>query len=164
MGGENAAGWLLALEQSGTGQAIRQSVWLYPAANVAHVVGLAVFAGALAVMDLRLLGAFAATRPADVILPARRAAIVALLIQIGSGACLFVAEASHIAQNPVFLAKMALVSCGLLLALAVHRSLSLYLLDAVAHEPIPLGFKAVASISLALWPVVAGLGRFIAYI
>jgi hypothetical protein len=159
MAGENAAGWLLALEQSGAGQAIRESVWLYPAANVTHVVGLAVFAGALVVMDLRLLGAFAAIRPADVILPARRAAI-----QLGSGACLFVAEASHIAQNPVFLAKMALVSSGLLLALAVHRSLSRYLLDAVAQEPIPLGFRAAASISLVLWLVVAGLGRFIAYV
>jgi hypothetical protein len=164
MAADGATGILEAIELSGVGQAIRQSIWFYPAANVTHVVGLALFAGALFVMDLRLLGAFAATRPADVIIPARRAAIVAMLIQLGSGVCLFIAEASHIAQNPVFLTKMALVACGLLLALAHHRPLARYLPDAVAHEPIPIRFRFAAAISIALWLTVAGLGRFIAYV
>jgi hypothetical protein len=164
MAADGAAGILVAIEQSGVGQSIRQSVWFYPAANILHVVGLAIFAGCIAMMDMRLLGAFAATRPADVILPARRAAIVALLLMLASGACLFIAEASHIAQNKVFLAKMALVGAGLFVALARHRSLSIYVADAVPHEPIPIGFKTVAAFSLALWLTVAALGRFIAYV
>ena len=45
----------VALEQSGFAAAIRQSLWLYPAANVGHIVSLTFFAGAVAVMDVRLL-------------------------------------------------------------------------------------------------------------
>jgi hypothetical protein len=50
----------VALEQSGLASGIRQSLWLYPAANVGHIVFLFCFAGAIAVMDLRMVGAFAA--------------------------------------------------------------------------------------------------------
>src|SRR5438093_1001944 len=46
----------VALEQSGFDAAIRQSPWLYPAANVGHIISLTLFAGAVAVMDVRLLG------------------------------------------------------------------------------------------------------------
>src|SRR5436853_175834 len=53
----------VALEQSGFAAAIRQSSWLYPFANIGHIVALVVFAGAVAVMELRLLGALDAMAP-----------------------------------------------------------------------------------------------------
>ena len=43
---DSAPAIFVALEGSAFGQAIRQSHWLYMAANVGHVVSLAVFAGA----------------------------------------------------------------------------------------------------------------------
>jgi len=39
---------LVALEQSALGMAIRQSVWIYPAANTAHILGLTVLAASVA--------------------------------------------------------------------------------------------------------------------
>ena len=61
-------------------QAIRQSTWIYMAANVGHIVSLMVFAGAVAVMDLRMAGAFAATCARLVCCSrARRVAILAFL-------------------------------------------------------------------------------------
>jgi hypothetical protein len=164
MAAEGASAWLVAIEESGIGQVIRQSTWAYPAANVIHVLGLAFFAAAVVVMDLRLLGAFAATRPADVIGQARRFAVAGLAIMLLSGSCLFIAEASHIAQNYVFLTKMAIVAVGISLALLVHRPLSRYLLRAAPLEPAPAGLRITAAVSLALWLMVAGLGRFIAYV
>ena len=68
----------VALEQSGFGAAIRQSTWLFPAANVGHVLALALFAGALAVMDVRLLGGLAATAPARLLARARNFALASL--------------------------------------------------------------------------------------
>ena len=76
---------LIALEQSGLATAIRQSTWAYPAANVGHILALTVFAGAVTVMDARLLGAFAAAPPASVVRPARRAAMLGLLLMAGHG-------------------------------------------------------------------------------
>jgi hypothetical protein len=67
---------LIDLEASGLGLAIRQSVWAYPAANVAHVVGVVLFGGAIAVMDLTLLGVVSSSDRVRIIVGARRWAIV----------------------------------------------------------------------------------------
>ena len=67
---EAAPAIFVALEGSSFATAIRQSLWLYPAANVGHIVSLFVFAGAVTVMDVRLLGSFAATAPARPATPA----------------------------------------------------------------------------------------------
>ena len=45
-----------ALEASALGQAMRQWLWLYPAVETAHIVGIALLFGSIAVLDLRLLG------------------------------------------------------------------------------------------------------------
>src|SRR5215510_10851554 len=112
---------LTALEQSGLAAAIRQSVWAYPAANVGHIVALTLFAGAVAIMDGRLLGAFAAAPPASIIRPARRAAMIGLLLMALTGSMLFTAEASHVAMNRVFQIKAGLIGLGILNALLVSR-------------------------------------------
>ena len=44
----------VALEQSGFAAAVRQSTWLYPAANIGHIVALVLFA-ASGYMIYRLL-------------------------------------------------------------------------------------------------------------
>lgn len=154
---------LVALEQSALGMAIRQSVWIYPAANVAHILGLTVLAASVAVMDLRLLGAFRETVPAAVIVPARRMAMLALAVMVLTGLVLFTAEASHVALNPVFQVKMALIAVAVLNALIVQRTLPTVLMKTPAETPLPLSFRMAAVVSLALWFCVAAAGRLIAY-
>ena len=155
---------LVALEGSALGAAIRQSVWLYPAANVTHIVGLALFAGAVAVMDLRILGAFAATTPASVVRPARYAAVSALALMALSGSVLFTAEASHISLNPVFQAKAALVALGIANALLVAPALARALADTPAFVPLPSRVRMAALASISIWLLVAASGRLIAYL
>jgi uncharacterized membrane protein YgdD (TMEM256/DUF423 family) len=159
-----APGLLVALEGSAFGDTIRQSLWLYPAANVLHVVGLALFAGAVAVMDLRILGAFAATTPASVIRPARRAAVAALALMALSGSVLFTAEASHISLNPVFQAKATLVALGIANALLIAPALARALADTPAFVPLPSSVRMAAFASIAIWLLVAASGRLIAYL
>ena len=107
----------VALEQSGFAAAIRQSPWLYPAANVGHIVSLVFFVGAVAVMDVRLLGGLAMTAPGPLLSRARGFAVAALVGMAVTGFVLFSAEASHLAVNPVFQLKAALVGVGLVNAL-----------------------------------------------
>ena len=104
----------VALEQSGFAAAIRQSPWLYPAANVGHIVSLTLFAGAVAVMDVRLLGGLAATAPARLLARARAFAVIALLGMAITGCVLFSAEASHLALNPAFQLKVMVAAAGLI--------------------------------------------------
>jgi hypothetical protein len=161
---EAAPAFLVALEASAVGHAIRQSVWIYPTANVLHVVALALFAGAVAILDLRLLGAFAGTRPADVIYPARRVAVAALLLLAATGFVLFAAEASHVAMNPVFQAKGLLIAAGMLNALIVARLPAGDIERLDAESTMPSRLRAAAIVSLAIWLAVAAAGRLIAYV
>jgi hypothetical protein len=159
----SAPGVLQALEASAVGDAIRQSTWIYPTANVAHILALAVFAGAVAVMDVRLLGGLKAIPAADVVRPARRAAIAAFVVLLLSGAVLFTAEASHVALNPVFQAKLALIAAGLFNAVVV-AGLPLDRLAALPPgAPLPARFRFAAALSIGLWLAVAAAGRLIAY-
>ena len=155
----DAPQFLLALEQSSFAAAIRQSTWAYPAANVGHIVALTVFAASVAIMDLRLLGAFAASPPAVVVRPARRAAMLGLLAMAGTGFMLFAAEASHVAFNPVFQIKAALIALGIANALLVAPALD----GTPAFTVLPPRVRLAAALSLGIWLLVAACGRLIAY-
>jgi hypothetical protein len=155
--------FLIALEQSGLGAAIRQSAWAYPTANVGHILGLTLFAASVAIMDARLLGAFAAAPPASIVRPARRMAMVAFLVMAATGSTLFIAEASHVAMNPVFQMKATLIALGLLNALLVAKALDEALDSTPPLAPLPARVRAAGAISVAIWLSVAACGRLIAY-
>ncbi len=155
---------LQAIESSGLGLAIRQSVWIYPAANVGHVVAIVGFAGAVAVMDLVLLGAIRPERRAVVIGAARRCSGLLLLLVFATGAVLFIAEASHVALNLVFQIKVALIALGLVNALTLGRRGTAAALGVADAAPLPPIARVAAAASLAIWLAVAGLGRLIAYV
>jgi hypothetical protein len=155
--------FLIALEQSALGAAIRQSVWAYPTANVGHIVALTLFAGSVAIMDARLIGAFAATPPAAIVRPARRMAMIGLLLMALTGSMLFTAEASHVALNPVFQIKAALIALGVVNALVVARVLDRALAETPAFTPLPGRVRLAGLASLVIWIAVAACGRLIAY-
>jgi hypothetical protein len=153
----------VALEQSGFAATIRQSRWLYPVANVGHILSLVAFASAVAVMDLRLLGAFAATAPGRVLSRARRAAIAAFCGLAVTGFMLFSAEASHLVLNPVLRLKVALVAAGLLNVL-IYEFVARRAVEALPPgTPLPRSAGAAAAFSLFIWIAVAACGRSIAY-
>ena len=158
-----APDFLVALEASQVGALIRQSTWIYPTANVGHVMAIVIFAGAIAVMDLRLMGAFAGSDPARVVRGARRAAILALIAVLASGAVLFTAEASHVALNGIFQLKMGLIAFGLLHALFVGNRAVSQLDELGPDAPMPGLARFAGALSMLTWLGVVGLGRYIAY-
>ena len=154
----------LALQQSAFAAAIRQSTWLYPLANVGHIVALVCFAGALAVMDLRLVGAMSATAPAAVIGRARGVAIAALAAQALTGFMLFAAEAGHVVLNRVFQVKMALIAAGLI-NIAIYEFGAKRAVQALPPgAAMPQRARVAGFVSMAIWIAVAACGRLIAYV
>jgi hypothetical protein len=153
----------VALEASSLGAAIRQSTWAYMTANVGHIVALVVFAGAIAVMDLRMAGAFAATSPGYVLRTARRVVIIAFIGLALTGATLFTAEASHVVINPVFQIKAALIGLGLLNVALFEIFTAPKVRDLPPLKPLPAAARRAGIISLVIWIAVAACGRTIAY-
>jgi hypothetical protein len=160
---DSAPGIFVALEGSGIGQAIRQSPWIYMVANVGHIVSLVVFAGAVAVLDLRLAGAFAATSPGYVLSRARRVVILAFLGLVFTGAILFTAEASHVIMNAVFQLKLALIALGLLNVTLFEFFIAPQVRHLPPLAPLPSAARRAGIISIGVWIAVAICGRSIAY-
>jgi heme A synthase len=150
---------LAAIEASPVAQTMRRSVWLYPIANVLHVLGVMTFFTAVAAMDVKALRGSSAADVCAFILRIRPLAITLLVVQGITGIMLFLPEASHIAHNVAFQAKVATILLALLNVLA---------LEAALGRPSPVAapsasVRLAAVTSLALWLAVAALGRLIAY-
>jgi hypothetical protein len=160
---ENTGGILGALEHSWLGMAARESVWLYPAANVGHILALTVFAAAVAMMDARLLGAFRDVAPGVFLRGVRWVAGSALLAMLLTGGVLFTAEATHVAANPVFQIKLALIGLALLNAALFELTVSGRVRETPARMELPILARISAVLSLGLWFSVAAAGRLIAY-
>ena len=154
--------WALAPEKSGLGRTPRESIWLYPGVNLAHVLAMAMLLGAIWVFDLRVLGL---GRGIDVRRLTRLALPVAgggLAVAAPSGLLLFVSEASAYIVNPVFLAKLAFIAAGLINAASAHFGPYRRIEHWTVAAP-PLAARISAMVSLALWFAAASAGRLIAY-
>ena len=147
----------LTLQESGYGSFVRNSVFLYPAANVLHVLGVMSFFGLVATMDLALLGAAGERSAKQVITRLRPFAVALLLLIAATGSVLFVAEAVAIAANPVFQLKIILL--GLALANVIVNEWALRTRGDGASL-----VRLSAGASLLAWLGVAALGRLIAYV
>ena len=153
----------VAIEQSAYAAAIRQSLWLYPLANVGHIISLFCFAGAIAVMDLRMAGALAATSPGYVLRIGRRAVTAAFIGLAITGSMLFAAEAIHVVVNPVFLVKLGMIALGILNIAYFEIFIAPKVKKIKPLKPLPSQARTAGILSLAIWLAVATCGRSIAY-
>lgn len=151
-------GILAAVEASAFGATMRRSVWLFPVANVLHVLGAMVFFALVAAMDVVVLRRTVA-RARVVISRLRPIAFAGLLVQIVTGIMLFAPEASHIGVNPAFQLKLV----AIVLALVNVAVLEMILRSAAADRATPNLARSAAAASLLFWLSVAALGRLIAY-
>jgi hypothetical protein len=149
---------MLALEHSGLGQAARSTGWLYPLANLTHVLGAALLVGAIVTFDLQVLRRL--HEGAVVSCAAIPVAVAGFLLQALSGVVLLSAEASALVRNPAFQFKMAMLVLGLANVAVFH-----WRFGGALRRRAPLeGAHALAALSLATWVLVLLAGRSIAYL
>ncbi|NWG88208.1 MAG: hypothetical protein HXY26_12010, partial [Hydrogenophilaceae bacterium] len=97
------------LESTAFAAAMRQWLWLYPIVEIAHIAGIALAVGSIAMFDLRVLG-LSRTLPvralARHLLPWTWAGFA---IVAATGAMMFTAHATEFWSNPAFAVKLALI-------------------------------------------------------
>jgi hypothetical protein len=155
--------WAVWLETSRIAVAMRQWLWLYPAVEIAHIVGFVVLVGAAIMFDLRLLGlsrALPVSAMADHLL---RWARWALLLVVPSGTLMFVAHATEMAANPAFRVKLLLVAAAFLNAGLFHRWPFRAVDDWDTEIPAPPAARVAGALSVTLWLGVIACGRLLAY-
>jgi len=137
-------------------EAIRRSVWAYPALEILHIAAFATLVGSLLVMELRVFGVQPTISLTALGRLAARAALTGFGFAVLSGSLLFVSAAAEIAANPAFQVKLVLILMAGTNALVFHARDSLRRHDVVARYQ--------AGLSLTLWFGVIAAGRLIAYV
>jgi len=149
-----------ALEASAIGEAIRNSLWLFPIVEAFHLLGLAVIGGAILVVDFRLLGLGLRTQPVSKLARDVQPWVVgSLVLMILSGFPLFLSEAIKCYYSFAFWTKMT----ALVLAVAFTFTIRRHVATAPDGRFSPASYKAVAMTSIALWSTVGWGGRWIGF-
>ncbi len=156
-----AFGWFETydrLEQTAIGNAIRESLWLFPAIEAVHLLGLAVLGGSVLVVDLRLLGAgLTRLSNAAVLANARPWFLGSLALMLATGVPLFLSEAVKCCFNDSFEVKIATLVLAVVFTFAVRNRVA-----ARGDAPAWLA-KIAGGLSLAAWFTVAAAGRWIGF-
>ena len=153
------------LEQTSVGTTIRQSLWLFPAIETIHLLGMAALVGTVTVLDLRLLGWAARQRPISHV-AARTIpwAWAGLAVQVVTGGLLFSSEAVKIHDNPAFRLKMLLLLLAGVQALIFQTSMSRRLAQWDERAALPPAAKIMGLTSFLLWVGIVTAGRFIGFV
>ena len=147
------------------GASIRESLWLFPAIETLHLLGMALLFATVAAYDLRLLGlALRGQRVSKVASKLLPWTWLGFAVQVITGTLLFSSEALKIYTNPAFRLKILLILLAGAQALAFHRlayrNVSAWDVDA----PTPISAKLAGALSLLLWTSVVAAGRFIGFV
>ncbi len=153
------------LDHSSVGTAIRQSLWLFPAIETLHLLGMAVLVGSIGVLDLRLIGWLGRQQPvsrmAGRLIPW---AWIGFVVQVVTGALLFSSEAVKIYGNPAFRLKMILLLLAGLQALIFQVVVLPRGASWDDKGPLPRLAKTMGLISILLWIGIVAAGRFIGFV
>ena len=147
-------------ENTAIGEAIRNSLWLFPVIEAFHLVALALIGGAVLLVNMRLLGLVLGRRAvSELARDAHPWFIGGLLVMFASGVPLFLSESIKCYYSVAFWVKMSALFVVLVFTFTVHRRVTL----ADAGVVGPVTGKLVAVVSLVLWAAVGWGGRWIGF-
>lgn len=154
----STSGWLTA---AAVGVLVSDSIWLWPASETLHFIGLGLLFGIVSMTNLRMLGLMKSASFASLhrLLPW---AVLGLFLNLVTGMLFVIGTPDQYMTNISFLWKMGL------LILAAANLLYMTAFDGPwsvgAGDNAPLRVKALALSSIALWVGVMYFGRMLPFI
>ena len=153
--------WLYELSLSKT---IRESSWIFPAAQCIHIYSLVGLIGLVSAFDFRLMGFSMDNRTerrpisefANFVL---RWIWIPLAINLFTGGLMFASHAVEYRNNSAFLTKMLL----LLVGIGYHLSILFKTSRSSKEREMTLGLRLLTGSSILLWAGVITASRWIAY-
>ena len=134
------------------------SVYIGPALNIVHLMGMVVFLGAILIVDLRLLGTgLKRHSTASVARDAQPWLVGGLVVLVLTGIPATMATATEQYTSSIFWAKMYLLALGLVFLFTIRRVVTF----AEEGRVPPALKKAVGVVSIVIWLGVAALARLI---
>ena len=143
--------------------AMRESLYAFPVLLTLHLISLAMFAGLVVMMDLRLLGvAYRGTPFSEVqgrLFPWQ---MVGMVVTSIAGLLLFYVQPMRYFGKVLYWIKIALIVLAGVNALLFHFTTYRSIAKWDTAGP-PLGAKVAGVLSLAMWAGIVSFGRLTAY-
>ena len=146
---------LVWIENTSLALWVGTSLWAYPVLLSAHITGLAVIVGIIAMRDFHLLGFINGVTEAN-FLELKKLAYCGFLVNGISGIMLFSSQASYLSTNLPFLVKLFFIGSGMFLASKIYKK--------IEKNTGRTSTKILAILSLFSWFGAITAGRLIAYI
>jgi hypothetical protein len=152
------------LEQTQMSEAIQVHDWIVPTVQSIHILAIAVVAASALMINLRLLGLYAADQPLKEIL-ARFLPFIwwPLVVLLLTGIVMIVGEPPRSLKNPVFQLKMALLVAALAATAICQFTLRRHPTFGDLTTGRRAGVATLATVSMLLWVGIIFAGRWIAY-
>lgn len=156
---------MLWMESSHLGHVMRESgPWTYAVVNLTHIVGVAIFFGAVLVLDLRLLGLWKRVPLSMVATVTQPTLVVGLCLALTTGVALLATKATDYTSNPFIYIKFPAIAVGLANAMVLRQSRAW---QARAARELSLGERRalalLGAVSLVSWSVAVAAGRLVGY-
>ena len=150
---------MLFLQANAVAEALNSAEWVFPTAEIFHIVGFGISIGTIAAVDLSLLGGGLRRKAAPRLL--RETApwtLTALTIVILAGLILFLTMPLDYLRNESFRFKIGALILAIIFNYTIHRKV------ASSENISPRLGILVGAVSLMLWVSVVGGGLFIAFV
>ncbi len=144
------------IEDSWLGMLVSSSQWGYPIVLSLHAVGMAVLVGVSLILAMRVLG-FGSAIPVTALAPFWTIALVGFVVNLLSGAALFMGNASVLFFNTAFHIKLIGVAAGLALTWWLVK------ICVRGTGEVSASHKGFAGVALLAWAVALVAGRLIGY-
>lgn len=145
------------MEQSALGLWVGESEWGYPFVLSAHAVGMAILAGMIIMINLRIIG-IAASAPVARFKRMLDFIYIGFAVNLGSGIALFFGGATRIAPVWAFWAKLLFIALGLWTFFKAYN-------DSAKEPDAPTtDQRRLAIASIIMWVLAIVCGRLIAYL
>jgi hypothetical protein len=155
---------LAALEASSIATSIRESLYLFPFIEAAHVIGLTMVFGTIAIVDLRLLGLASSRRPfSRIASDVMRWTWAAFALTGLTGLLMFSTNAAGYYHNPYFRAKIAMLVCAGINMVVFQRTAGRSMQRWDRDPAAPGVGRTVAVVSLVVWIGIIFLGRWVGF-
>jgi hypothetical protein len=142
------------------GEGIRNSTWLFPVIEAFHLLGLGLTAGAVVIVDLRLLGVGLSRSPVkQLAADAQPWLLASVTLMFASGIPLFLSESIKCLYSFAFWIKMTSLLLVLVFTFTIHHRVTR--MDLTADQTTLA--RSTAVVSLVLWFGVAWGGRWIGF-
>lgn len=156
----NVMTWLYDLPLS---TVVRENSSVYAVVETLHAIGMGLLVGTITIINLRLLGALKRI-PVFMLVNLLGLIWAGFIVNACTGTLMFMADAEKLADNRIFLTKMALILCGFVIAMMLRRVVFRNMARWSKGGSIPVNAKFLSCLSLVVWYGAITAGRLTAYV